>query len=73
MVPRVGKLVSCWEVSWVCGVGGGGVIVFGAEVFRASTFAWAGSYYVGSVGVVWRLADDCRWNVYGMCVVGVAI
>jgi hypothetical protein len=69
MVLKVGKLVSCWEDSWVCGVGGGAGMVFGAEVFRASTFAWAGGYSVGFVGVVWMLMDDCRWNVCGMCVV----
>jgi hypothetical protein len=73
MVLKVGKLVSCWEDSWVCGVGRGGGIVFGAEAFRESTSAWAGDCSVGSVGVVWRLADDCRWNVCGMCVVWVAV
>jgi hypothetical protein len=25
MVSKVGKLVPCWEDSWVCGGGGGGL------------------------------------------------
>jgi hypothetical protein len=73
MVLKVGKLVSCWEDSWVYGVGGGGGMVFGAEMFRASTSAWAGGCSVRSVGVVWRLADGCRWNVCCMCMVWVAV
>jgi hypothetical protein len=73
MVLKVGKLVSCWKDSWVCGVGGCGGMVFGAEVSRASTSAWAGGCPIGSVGVVWRLADDCRWNVCSMCVVWVVV
>jgi hypothetical protein len=62
----LGRFLGLW-----CSRGGG--IVFGAEAFRESTSAWAGDCSVGSVGVVWRLADDCRWNVCGMCVVWVAV
>jgi hypothetical protein len=73
MVLKVGKLVFCWEDSWACGVGGGGGMVFGVKVFRPSTSAWAGGCSVEFVGIGWRLADDCRWNVCGMCVVWVAV
>jgi hypothetical protein len=48
-------------------------MVFGAEVFKASTSAWFGGCFVRSVGVVWRLVDDCGCNVCGMCVVWVAV
>jgi hypothetical protein len=48
-------------------------MVFGAKVFSASTSTRVGGYCVGSVGVVWRLVDDCRWSVCGMCVVWVAV
>jgi hypothetical protein len=65
--------VSCWENSWVCGVGLGGGMVFGAEVFRVSTSAWDGGCSIGYVGVVWRLAHDCRWNVCAMCMVWVVV
>jgi hypothetical protein len=47
--------------------------VFGAEMFRASTSAWADDCSIGYVGVVWRLVDNCRWKVCGMCVVWMAV
>jgi hypothetical protein len=48
-------------------------MVFGAEVFRVSTSAWDGGCSIGYVGVVWRLAHDCRWNVCAMCMVWVVV
>jgi hypothetical protein len=47
--------------------------VFGVEMFRAATFAWASGCSVRSVDVIWRLANDCKWKVCGMCVVWMAI
>jgi hypothetical protein len=65
MVLKVGKLVSCWEDSWVCGVGRGGGIVFGAEAFKASTSAWAATVLSG----LWVSYEGLQMIAGGMFVV----
>jgi hypothetical protein len=43
MVPNVGKLVLCWEDSWFCGGGGGGL--FGS-VFGWTAWVLAAGYVI---------------------------
>jgi hypothetical protein len=43
MVPKVGKLVPCWEDSWFCGGGGGGM--FGS-IFGWIAWVFAEGYVI---------------------------
>jgi hypothetical protein len=47
IVPKVGKLVPCWEGSWFCGGGGGGL--FGS-VFGCMVWVLATGYVICRVG-----------------------
>jgi hypothetical protein len=67
MVPRVGKLLPCWEDSWFCGGGGSGL--FG------SVFCWI--IWVFAVGYVicrgQRVSDGWLSCMGLACVWGVVV
>jgi hypothetical protein len=42
MVPKVGKLVPCWEDSWFCGGGGSGL----GSVFGWIVWLFAIGYFI---------------------------
>jgi hypothetical protein len=48
-------------------------MVFGAEVFRASTSVLVVGCSVGSVVVAWRFVDGSGCSVCGMCMVSMVV
>jgi hypothetical protein len=65
MVPKVRKLVSCWEDSWFCDGGGGGL--FGS-IFSWIVWVLVAGYVIckGVVGYVIIGWDAWVWLVCGV-------